>query len=91
MYLDTTYELTSNKLKYKYRPIRGSTPVEDILEIINGKTFWSVFKLATARNGLLIKYRKYYEIYISPKTNDTFVHNILELNSAIKVTANSNS
>ncbi|TXE19919.1 hypothetical protein ES692_01275 [Psychroserpens burtonensis] len=91
MYLDTTYELTPIELKYKCGPIRGAIPIEDILEIIKGKTLWSGFKPATARNGLIIKYRKYNEIYISPKTNDTFVRNILELNSSIKVTANSNS
>ncbi|MFT4805066.1 MAG: hypothetical protein ACI9YE_002281 [Psychroserpens sp.] len=91
MYLDTTYELTPIELKYKCGPIRGAIPIKDILEIIKGKTLWSGFKPATARNGLIIKYRKYNEIYISPKTNDTFVRNILELNSSIKVTANSNS
>lgn len=82
----TEYELTQTELKYKSGPIRGKIEIERIKEIIKGKSLWSGLKPATARNGLIIKYDKYEEIYISPETNDTFVNKILELNKNIKIT-----
>lgn len=47
--------------------IRGKIEIVGIKEIIIGKSLWSGFKPATAKNGLIIKYDKYNEIYISPK------------------------
>jgi hypothetical protein len=84
--LGTNYELTQTELKYKSGPIRGKIEIDKINEIIKGKTLWSGLKPATARNGLIIKYEKYNEIYISPKTNESFVKKILELNEKIKIT-----
>jgi hypothetical protein len=84
--LGTNYELSQTELKYKSGPIRGKIEINKIHEIIKGKTLWSGLKPATARNGLIIKYEKYNEIYISPKTNDSFVKKILELNDKIKIT-----
>ena len=85
--LGTNYQLTQSELKYKSGPIRGKIQIHEIHEIIKGKTLWSGLKPATARHGLIIKYKKYHEIYISPQTNDSFVKKILELNSAIKITS----
>ncbi len=82
----TEYELTQTELKYKSGPIRGKIEIERIREIIKGKTLWSGLKPATARNGLIIKYDKYEEIYISPKTNETFIEKILEFNKNIQIT-----
>jgi hypothetical protein len=82
--LGTKYELTQTELKYKSGPIIGKIEIDDIKEIIIGKTLWSGLKPATARNGLIIKYKKH--IYISPKTNESFVKKILELNNKIKIT-----
>ncbi|MGB0524221.1 MAG: PH domain-containing protein [Flammeovirgaceae bacterium] len=82
----TGYELTQTELKYRSGPIRGKIEIKRIREIIKGKSLWSGLKPATARNGLIIKYDKYEEIYISPETNDTFVNKILELNNNIKIT-----
>ena len=85
LYFETEYELTKLELKYKSGPFRGKIELEQIREIIKGKTMWSGMKPATAKNGLIIKYGKYDEIYISPKTNDTFISKILELNNNIKI------
>lgn len=84
--LGTKYELTQTVFKYKSGPIKGEIEIEKIQEIIKGKTLWSGLKPATARNGLIIKHEKYNEIYISPKTNESFIKKILELNSKIKIT-----
>ncbi len=83
----TEYELSQTELKYKSGPIQGKIEIERIKEIIKGKSMWCGLKPATARNGLIIKYDKYEEIYISPETNDTFIEKILELNKDIKIIA----
>lgn len=86
LYYNTEYELSQTELKYKSGPLHGKIKIEDIKGIVKGKTLWSGLKPATARNGLIIKYQKYEEIYISPETNDSFIDKILELNEKIKIT-----
>ena len=81
----TKYELTKKYLKYKSGPIRGEIELEKITQIIKNKTLWVGMKPATAKNGLIIKYKKYNEIYISPQTNETFIKQILKLNSRIEI------
>ena len=87
LFFGTNYKLTKQDgLIYKCGPLKGQIKIEDITQIIKGKTLWVGLKPATSRNGLIIKYNKYDEIYISPKTNETFIKKILELNSNIKIT-----
>ena len=43
------------------------------------------FKPALATKGLIIKYNKYDDIYISPNSNDTFIEAVLKINSNIKI------
>ncbi|MEW7279314.1 PH domain-containing protein [Aquimarina sp. 2201CG1-2-11] len=73
MYHGTTYELTENYLKYKSGPISGKVELHKITKIIQRKTLWVGLKPATAKNGLIIMYEKYSKLYISPKTNETFL------------------
>ena len=86
IFYGTHYELTKDALIYKSGPIRGKISINRITEIEKGKTLWVGLKPATSQKGLIIKYDKYNEIYISPKTNDAFIKKILELNSNIKIT-----
>ena len=86
VYFSTEYELTQSELKYKSGPLSGEIKIERIREIIKGRTLWSNLKSATAKNGLIIKYEKYEQIYISPKTNESFIEKILEINENIKIT-----
>ena len=87
LYFGTNYELTKeNGLIYKSGPIIGKISVDRITEIIKGKSLWAGLKPATSRKGLIVKYDKYNEVYISPKTNESFIKKILELNGQIKIT-----
>lgn len=83
MYFGTKYSLTNNLLTYQCGPIKGKINIDRITEIEKGKTLWVGLKPATSRKGLIIKYDKYNEIYISPKTNDAFISKILEIKSDI--------
>jgi len=86
-YYGTYYELTQKQIKYNCGPIKGKIEIKEIREVIKGKTLWVGLKPATARKGLIIKYGKFNEIYISPQTNDEFINRLLELNDAIKITS----
>lgn len=87
LFFGTNYELTKqNGLVYRSGPIRGRISIDRITEIVKGRTLWVGLKPATARNGLIVKYDKYNEIYISPDTNELFIEKILELNEQIKIT-----
>lgn len=84
-YFGTSYNLSNEYLFYKSGPLNGKVEISKITEIIKGKTSYIGLKPATARNGLVIKYNKYDEIYISPDTNELFIEKILELNREIKI------
>ena len=83
----TEYELTPTYFKYKSGPLKGEIPLEKITEIVEGKSLWIGLRPATARKGLILKYDIYNELYISPRTNESFINKILELDSQIKVTS----
>lgn len=86
LYFGTNYELSKeNGLIYRSGPFNGKIKIDRITEIIKGKTLWVGFRPATSRKGLIIKYDKYNELYISPKTNELFINKILELNNTIKI------
>lgn len=86
MYFGTNYELSPNELIYRCGPMKGKIGYERIREIVKGRTLWVGFRPATARKGLIIKYDRYNEIYISPKTNEIFIDKILELKSDVNIT-----
>jgi hypothetical protein len=86
LFFGTNYELSEDGFIYRFGPMNGKISVSRIKEIVKGKTLWMGFRPATARKGLIIKYDQYNEIYISPKTNESFIIKILELNSNIKIT-----
>ena len=87
IYYGTNYKLSKhNELIYKSGPFKGKIKIDQITEIIKNKTLWIGIKPATSRKGLIIKYDKYNEIYISPKTNELFIEEILKLNREINIT-----
>ncbi len=86
IYFGTNYELSEDGFIYRFGPINGKISVCRIKEIVKGKTLWTGFRPALAIKGLIVKYDQYNEIYISPKTNDSFIEKILELNNGIKIT-----
>ena len=81
----TGYELKEDLLLYHSGPIKGKIKISTIHTIVKGKTLWVGFKPATAKYGLIIQYGKYDQIYISPKTNEQFIAEILKQNPEIKI------
>ncbi len=85
IYFDTYYQLDHNTLKYKSGFIKGRIDVSQIREIRIGVTHWVGLKPALAKNGLLICYNKYDEIYIAPEDNHDLVADLLSVNGKIMV------
>lgn len=85
LFFGTSYELTKSELVYRSGPFSGKISLDRIKKVVKGKTLWVGYKPATATKGLIIKYDKFNEIYISPKTNESFISKLLELKSDIKI------
>lgn len=85
IYFGTHYTLTDSTLIYRSGPLRGKIPLNEIREIVKGKTLYTGIKPATAGGGLIIKFRKYDEIYISPDSNDAFISEIAKRNREIVI------
>lgn len=79
------YELSDDSLIYRHTLIHRKISVYRIKEIVVGKMLFVATGPATAGHGLIIKYDDYNMLYISPKTNETFIKKILELNNDIKI------
>ena len=87
LFYGTFYEINSNEILIQNGPVKGKIQIDSIREIISNTTMWVGFwKPATAMNGLIVKYNKFDELYISPKTNEKFIEEILKINPEIKVT-----
>ena len=85
IYYDTFYKIENNDLIYRSGFLRGKIEIQNIHEILKGKTLWSGIKPALARKGLIIKFNIYGEIYIAPENNDEMISDLLKLNSKIKI------
>lgn len=86
IFLDTAYKLDRTYFYYKSGPFRGKIAITRIKEVVVHTTVYTGFRPATAPKGILVKYDKYEEIYISPKTNDSFVAALKELKHDIIIT-----
>lgn len=82
----THYIVTPSHIIYKCGFINGKIEINNIHEIVKGKTMHVGFKPALATKGLIIKYNKFDDIYISPETNDAFIEAVLKINPDIKIT-----
>ena len=86
IFYGTKYELTDTTINYVSGPIRGKIKIDKIKEIVVGKTMWIGLKPATASKGLIVKYNKFEEIYITPFSNEKFIIELLKRNNTIKIT-----
>ena len=85
MLTGTSYILNKEYLLYKTGPIKGKIALDTIQKIEVGQTMYVGLKPATARKGIIIRYNKYDQIYISPNSNSSFVDELKKLNPSIEV------
>ena len=85
IFFGTHYRLSPEFLKYSCGPFYGKIEISSIQKIVVNETLYVGLKPATARNGLIIRYNKFDDIYISPDDNETFITEILKFNSEIEI------
>jgi hypothetical protein len=83
----TYYTIKDNDLYYKSAFLKGSLPVSAIHEIERHKGIYAgSVKPALSMNGLVIKYNRYDDMYISPEKADEFIAELQKINPDIKLT-----
>jgi hypothetical protein len=85
MFFATHYAIDNHKLHYTSGPIKGSINITDINKLELNETKYVGLKIATARNGIVVHYNKYDELYISPTNNEAFAQALSFVNPAIQV------
>lgn len=85
MRFGTYYVIKDSRLLYRCGPIRGSIDIQSVHTLVKNKTLWVGVRPALARKGIILKYNKYDDIYISPKDEDLFIAELLKRNSNIQV------
>ena len=86
IFVNTQYRINKEYLFYSSGPISGKIEISKIYEVVIGQKIIPILKPATGNNGLVIKYNRWDEIYLSPNTNEKFIEKLLNLNDKIKVT-----
>ena len=84
-YTHTYYTIDGDELRWRSSILFGKFSVSSIQKVAINKTLWVGTRPATARNGVIIYYNKYDEIYFSPSDNEAFVTALLEINHEIEV------
>ncbi|WP_147425698.1 PH domain-containing protein [Mucilaginibacter gracilis] len=84
MWYDTYYMIDGDKLFYKSALLKGSINISTIVEIVKNKTQFSGIKPSLSTKGIIIKYNKWDDIYISPIDIDRFIGALKNVNPSIK-------
>ena len=85
MLYNTYYVIKDNQLLYRSAFLKGVISIDAIYEIERNKTMYTGLKPALATKGLIVKYNKYDDIYLSPKDADEFVEGLIKINPAIRL------
>jgi hypothetical protein len=85
IYFRTDYRVEDGFIYYRSGIFKGSIKVDTIRELEVNTTQWVGNKPALARKGIIIKYNKYDDIYVSPERQEEFIQELLAINPQIKV------
>ena len=85
--LDTNYKIKERRLFYASGPIRGSIKIERIRKVERWNKWYvmSFIKPALDKDGLIIYYDKFEDIFISPENKEEFIKALCEMNPGIEV------
>ncbi|MCI0920582.1 PH domain-containing protein [Sphingobacterium rhinopitheci] len=84
-YFTTRYTVDDSYLHYRSGFIFGKVEIAKIHKIELYKTLYVGMRPATSKNGIIIYYNKYDEIYISPEDNEEFAAALSIINPSIEV------
>lgn len=85
--LDTKYKIDPTILSYCSGPIRGKIEISKIKKVEHWNKWYSIsfLKPALGKDGLVIYYDMFDDIYISPKNKEAFIAALHKINPDIKV------
>lgn len=81
----TFYRIDATHLYFTSGPFRGKIAVADITQLTCGETLWAGYRPALARKGIVVRYGRWNEIYISPRDQEAFVAELAERNPKIAI------
>jgi hypothetical protein len=87
IWFQTYYDLDSEMLYYRSGPMKGRIPISNIHKVVYSHRFFYYGNKPALdmTSGLIIRYNKYDEIYISPADKAGFVDALQKANPAIVV------
>ena len=87
MMFGTYYVIDGDQLKYQCAFIQGSIPIAEIHQITIQKSFsfYSGMKPALGNFGIVIKYNRWDDIYLSPQNKEIFVAELKKINPNIEI------
>lgn len=82
----TSYWIEKDKFYYKSLFLKGQIAIQEIRKIEVNASSWNSNKPATSnKNGMLIYYQKFEEVFISPADNEIVCQALLAINSDIEI------
>ncbi len=85
IWFNTYYFISDGLLHYKSGPMKGSISIKSIIKVTQNQTMYAGTKPALARNGLIITYSKWNELYISPLLANELIKELKSINKGIKL------
>ena len=85
MWFDTYYVIDGDQFLYRSALVKGSISINTIFEIVKNKTQCSGNKPALSTKGIILKYNKWDDIFISPVDIDQFINALKNVNPNIKI------
>jgi len=85
MWFDTYYIIEDSKLLYKSALLSGSICIDSIFEVTRSTYQYSGKKPSLAYHGLVVKYNRWDDIYLSPKQLEQFTSALKVINPKITV------
>lgn len=82
---NTHYTIIKETLICKSGPFRKTIPIENInrINLHKGILVPCFYKLSLSHEGIIISYDKFEEIYISPKNQQKFINELIQINPNI--------
>jgi hypothetical protein len=86
MWYDTSYLIDGNTLSYRSAFLKGVIEIDTITEVIKNRKLFSGKKPSLSNKGIIVRYNKYDDIYLSPKNIDEFIGALKTVNPNFKIT-----
>lgn len=85
IWFGTHYVIDRGQLVCRSGPFRVAVPIKSILSLHLGKRLWVGYKLSLSMKGMVVKYNRYDEIYISPRDEEGLASVLRQINPSIEV------